>query len=47
MEDLARAARARSHAKILAVTGSAGKTTTKEILRMALNVGFGPYKKRS
>src|SRR3569833_997882 len=28
--DLARAARARSQAKIVAVTGSAGKTTTKE-----------------
>ena len=40
LEDLARAARARSHAKIVAVTGSAGKTTTKEILRHALN-GLG------
>jgi UDP-N-acetylmuramoyl-tripeptide--D-alanyl-D-alanine ligase len=37
LEDLARAARARSNAKILGVTGSAGKTTTKEILRHALN----------
>jgi len=37
LEDLARASRARSHAKILAVTGSAGKTTTKEILRLACN----------
>ena len=37
LEDLARAARARSNGKILAVTGSAGKTTTKEILRHALN----------
>jgi UDP-N-acetylmuramoyl-tripeptide--D-alanyl-D-alanine ligase len=34
LEDLARAARARSTAKILAVTGSAGKTTTKEMLRL-------------
>jgi len=37
LEDLARAARARSHARILGVTGSAGKTTTKEILRLAFN----------
>jgi UDP-N-acetylmuramoyl-tripeptide--D-alanyl-D-alanine ligase len=36
LEDLARASRARSTAKIVAVTGSAGKTTTKEILRLAL-----------
>ncbi len=35
LEDLARAARARSHAKIVAVTGSVGKTTTKEMLRLA------------
>jgi UDP-N-acetylmuramoyl-tripeptide--D-alanyl-D-alanine ligase len=40
LEDLARAARARSNAKVIAVTGSAGKTTTKEILRHALN-GLG------
>jgi UDP-N-acetylmuramoyl-tripeptide--D-alanyl-D-alanine ligase len=37
LEDLARAARARSNARILAITGSAGKTTTKEIVRHALN----------
>jgi UDP-N-acetylmuramoyl-tripeptide--D-alanyl-D-alanine ligase len=36
LEDLARAARARSDAKFAAITGSAGKTTTKEILRIAL-----------
>ncbi|GAA0547055.1 UDP-N-acetylmuramoyl-tripeptide--D-alanyl-D-alanine ligase [Rhizomicrobium palustre] len=35
LEDLARAARARSAAKIIGVTGSAGKTTTKEILKLA------------
>lgn len=34
LEDLARASRARSHAKVIAVTGSAGKTTTKEMLRL-------------
>jgi UDP-N-acetylmuramoyl-tripeptide--D-alanyl-D-alanine ligase len=37
LEDLAVAARARSDAKIVAVTGSAGKTTTKEILRLGLS----------
>lgn len=36
MEKLGLAARARSKAKIIAVTGSAGKTTTKEALRHAL-----------
>jgi UDP-N-acetylmuramoyl-tripeptide--D-alanyl-D-alanine ligase len=36
LEDLAVVARARSNAKIVAVTGSVGKTTTKEILRLAL-----------
>lgn len=36
LEDLGVAARARSDARIAAVTGSAGKTTTKEILRLAL-----------
>ena len=34
--DLARAARARSPARVIGVTGSVGKTSTKEALRMAL-----------
>jgi UDP-N-acetylmuramoyl-tripeptide--D-alanyl-D-alanine ligase len=37
MRDVASAARARSSAKIVAVTGSAGKTGTKEALRLALS----------
>jgi UDP-N-acetylmuramoyl-tripeptide--D-alanyl-D-alanine ligase len=37
LRDLARAARARSNAKIVAVTGSVGKTGTKEALRLALS----------
>src|SRR3569833_627624 len=34
--DLAKASRARSHAKLIAVTGSVGKTSTKEALRTVL-----------
>jgi UDP-N-acetylmuramoyl-tripeptide--D-alanyl-D-alanine ligase len=37
LSDLARAARARSHAKVIAVTGSVGKTSTKEALLLALS----------
>jgi UDP-N-acetylmuramoyl-tripeptide--D-alanyl-D-alanine ligase len=37
LRDLARASRARSRAKIVAVTGSVGKTSTKEALRLALS----------
>lgn len=36
MEGLGRASRSRSKARIVAVTGSVGKTTTKEMLRVAL-----------
>jgi len=36
LEDLGRAARARAYGRIVAVTGSAGKTTTKEMLRLML-----------
>ncbi len=36
LEDLGRAARARTQARIIGVTGSAGKTTTKEMLRLML-----------
>jgi UDP-N-acetylmuramoyl-tripeptide--D-alanyl-D-alanine ligase len=37
LEDLGRAARARSKARIVAVTGSVGKTSTKEMLRAILS----------
>jgi UDP-N-acetylmuramoyl-tripeptide--D-alanyl-D-alanine ligase len=37
LERIGVAARARSHAKIIAVTGSVGKTSTKEMLRGALS----------
>ena len=37
LRDLAAAARARTHAKVIAVTGSVGKTGTKEALRLALS----------
>ena len=36
LEDLGRAARARSGAKVIGVTGSVGKTSTKEMLRVVL-----------
>lgn len=38
LERVGKAARARSKAKIIAVTGSVGKTSTKEMLRLALSV---------
>lgn len=37
MEALGRASRVRSNAQIIAITGSVGKTTTKEALRLALS----------
>ena len=37
MEDLGRAARARSHARIIAITGSVGKTGSKEAMRLLLS----------
>lgn len=37
LEKLGKAARARSAAKVIAITGSAGKTTTKEAMRRALS----------
>ena len=43
LEALAAAARARSRARIVAVTGSVGKTGTKEALRLALATYGGTY----
>jgi len=37
LENMGRAARARCHGQVLAVTGSVGKTSTKEMLRVALS----------
>jgi UDP-N-acetylmuramoyl-tripeptide--D-alanyl-D-alanine ligase len=37
LRELARVARARTHAQVIAVTGSVGKTGTKEALRLALS----------
>lgn len=42
LEALGRAARARSRARVAAVTGSVGKTSTKEALRLALDGGGRP-----
>jgi len=41
LEDLGRAARARTNARVAAVTGSVGKTSTKEALRSVLSL-FAP-----
>ena len=41
LEDLGRAARARTAARIAGVTGSVGKTTTKEALKLALGAVAG------
>jgi UDP-N-acetylmuramoyl-tripeptide--D-alanyl-D-alanine ligase len=43
LEALGVAARARSHARIVAVTGSVGKTGTKEALRLALATSGATY----
>lgn len=47
LEDLARAARARTKAKVIGVTGSVGKTSTKEALFAALDRAPGKVAHRS
>jgi UDP-N-acetylmuramoyl-tripeptide--D-alanyl-D-alanine ligase len=48
LQAIARAARARSNARIVAVTGSVGKTGTKEMLRLALgDAGMAHASERS
>ena len=44
LEALGRAARHRSRARVAAVTGSVGKTSTKEALRTALDLGGRPHR---
>lgn len=43
LEDLGRAGRARTHARIAAVTGSVGKTSSKEMLRLMLSAVGSTY----
>ena len=43
LQDLARLARARTRAQIIGVTGSVGKTSTKEALRLALSAQGRTY----
>ena len=43
LRDLARAARTRMQAKVIAVTGSVGKTSTKEALKLALSADGETY----
>lgn len=47
LDDMARASRARSNAQIIGVTGSAGKTGTKEALFAALDRASGGWAHRS
>ncbi len=47
LRDLARAARARSEARIVAVTGSVGKTSTKEALALALGANGETHASRA
>ena len=44
LEDLGRAARVRTKAKVIAVTGSVGKTSTKEMLRHMLGACGKPMR---
>jgi UDP-N-acetylmuramoyl-tripeptide--D-alanyl-D-alanine ligase len=46
LADLGRAARARTSAKVIAVTGSVGKTTVKEMLRVTLGAQGRPMRRR-
>ncbi len=44
LEALGHAGRMRSRARVAAVTGSVGKTSTKEALKLALDIGGKPHK---
>jgi UDP-N-acetylmuramoyl-tripeptide--D-alanyl-D-alanine ligase len=46
LQDLARAVRRRSGARVVAITGSAGKTTTKEVAAQFLTVRFTVFRNK-
>src|SRR4030095_11750561 len=46
LQDLAREVRRRSGARVVAITGSAGKTTTKEVIAEVLSARFAVFRNK-